>query len=263
MANRLDGALQECLELVREGASLEDCLARYPEDAQELEPLLRTAVTVESQLGHAMPSTARTRVRNRVLGEWDRKHQPRQRRWALPSLLPRWAAVAASLFVAVMVSGVGTVAAAGNAVPGEPLYRIKEITEEVRLWMERSDQAKLEIYTRFIRERADELKELAETGKSHRSVVTLERLEDQITGANALIDKNRERLANDPSRDASDFSEALSAMSIEARSARSTLMETLEQVPAEAQPALQEALAIIQRGQDRVRAALEATLGER
>ena len=180
--------------------------------------------------------------------------------------LVQWAQVAASLFIVlgvVATASVGTAAAASSAVPGQPLYRIKEFTEEVRLWMERSDEAKVGIYTRFIKERADELKELAETGRSHRSVIALERLEDQITEANALIDKNTERLANDPLRDASDFSEALSAMSTEARSARSTLMETLEQVPAEAQPALQEALALVQQGQDRVRAALEATLGER
>ncbi len=169
----------------------------------------------------------------------------------------------ASLFVAVMVSGVGTVAASGDAVPGEPLYRIKEFTEEVRLWMERSDEAKVEIYTRFIKERADELKELAETGKSHRSVVTLERLEDQITDANVLIDKTTERLANDPSRGSTDFAETLRQMSSEARSAQSALAETLERVPTEAQPALQEALTLIRRGQDRVRAALEATLGAR
>ncbi len=82
---------------------------------------MRMAVAAQSQLAQGMPSAVRNRVRNRVLAEWDRKHEPRQRRWALPSLLPRWAAVAASVFLAVVVVGTGTVAAAGNAVTGQPL----------------------------------------------------------------------------------------------------------------------------------------------
>ena len=49
MAGRREQALQECLELLRQGLTLEECLTRYPEDAAELEPLLRTAQVARSK----------------------------------------------------------------------------------------------------------------------------------------------------------------------------------------------------------------------
>ena len=117
MEGRVQQVLEECLELLRQGVSLEQCLARYPECAQELEPLLRTALTAQGQLTPGMPSAARTRIQARVLAEWDRRHLPRQRRWGLPFFLPRWAAVAASVVLAIVLGGVGTVAAAGSSSP--------------------------------------------------------------------------------------------------------------------------------------------------
>jgi len=50
MADTLAQALEECLELLRQGVSLEECLARYPEDAGELEPLLRSPAGLAAAL---------------------------------------------------------------------------------------------------------------------------------------------------------------------------------------------------------------------
>ena len=43
MARSLETVLDECLALLRQGADVESCLARYPEYAQELKGLLETA----------------------------------------------------------------------------------------------------------------------------------------------------------------------------------------------------------------------------
>ena len=48
-ANRHE-IVEECLELLRLGTSLEECLTRYPDDAEELEPILRTAVSALAAL---------------------------------------------------------------------------------------------------------------------------------------------------------------------------------------------------------------------
>ena len=47
MKTGLDEALAECLDSVESGDSIEECLARHPELARELEPLLRTAVGLQ------------------------------------------------------------------------------------------------------------------------------------------------------------------------------------------------------------------------
>ena len=82
MADRLDHVLDECLELLRQGVPLELCLARYPEEGEELGPLLRTALTAQAELTHAAPAQLRTRVRDRVMAEWDRRERAQQSgRW--------------------------------------------------------------------------------------------------------------------------------------------------------------------------------------
>lgn len=50
MADKLEQTLEECLELMRQGLTLEECLTRYPEDAGELEPLLRSPAGLAARL---------------------------------------------------------------------------------------------------------------------------------------------------------------------------------------------------------------------
>ena len=79
MVDRLDEVLQECIELLRGGASVEECLARYPEQANDLTPLLRATLAAQRQLNPGLPRRTRARLKVRVLQEWDRRH-PAQRR---------------------------------------------------------------------------------------------------------------------------------------------------------------------------------------
>ena len=44
MAKKLENIFNECLERILQGESLESCLASYPKEAAQLEPLLRTAL---------------------------------------------------------------------------------------------------------------------------------------------------------------------------------------------------------------------------
>ena len=47
MAERFEDTLDECLEKMRQGDSMEQCLARHAERAAELEPLLRVAAAAQ------------------------------------------------------------------------------------------------------------------------------------------------------------------------------------------------------------------------
>src|SRR5579883_2365290 len=102
-------ALAASLDAMRAGsASLEDCLRRYPRLADELEPLLRTAATVQ-MLGRIAPrDEARSAGRAAFLQAASRKAQPlpvapvaiaRRRPWV--AFAP--VGVAAALFVVIAV----------------------------------------------------------------------------------------------------------------------------------------------------------------
>lgn len=258
MEGRLQEGLQDCIELLRQGISLDECLARYPEYAQDLEPLLRTALTAQSQLTPGMPPTVRRRIRARVLAKWGRRHLPRQQRWSLPVFVPRWAAVAVSVVLAIVLSGVGTVAASGGAVPGEPLYPVKEIREEAQLWFARSPEAKVATYSRLVKERVGELRELAAKGRTDSSPIALARLEAHVAGASQLVEERIEQSADGRSMVTPALREKLQEVLIQQQSAEAVLQETLREAPSEARPGLQRALQVMQRGQDRVHAALDA-----
>lgn len=262
MEGRIQEVLQDCIELLRKGMSLEQCLARYPEHAYQLEPLLRTAVAVEGQLTPGMSSEARTRLRARIMAEWDRHRQPRQRRWSFPRLVPRWAAVAVSVVIAILLGSVGTVAAASSAVPGDPLYPVKEVREEAQLWFARSPEAKVSMYTRLVKERTQELRELVAKGQDDSSPVpiALARLERHIADVGQLVEESVEQPGDDPSGASAGLVERLQEMVVEQRSAEVVLQESLQQLPASNQAELRRSLQAIQQGRDRVHAALE-TLG--
>jgi len=162
MADKLAQTLEECLELLRQGVSLEECLARYPEYAGELEPLLRTAQVARERLSFGIPTRAKARIRARVMAEWNHEHAPREQPWRLPSLVPRWAVVTACVVLALLLGGAGTAMAAGGAVPGDLLYPVKMTTEEVRLAFTFSDLAKAELHVDLAERRVDEIRKLVD-----------------------------------------------------------------------------------------------------
>ena len=118
-------ALDECLQQLGSGkSSLGQCLARYPQFAAELRPLLETALRLQRGRGARPSGPARDRARSR-LTEYIQSHprQPRNVR-----LVPRLAFVVVALALAVLFAGT---AFAQNALPGETLYRFKISSERV------------------------------------------------------------------------------------------------------------------------------------
>ena len=71
MLDNLEQVLEDCLSLIDQGVSIEDCLSSHPQLADELEPPLRTALAVQEQLTPRMPQAAkrRARVRGQHLAE--------------------------------------------------------------------------------------------------------------------------------------------------------------------------------------------------
>lgn len=255
--------VEDCIELLSHGQSLEECLERYPEEAAELEPILRNAISIRSDLATDLPLAARTRMRGRVLAEWDLQHQPRRWNLRLPSLFPklalfpRWAFVAASLVLVLALGGLGTNTAAANTVPGDILYPVKELREAAQLWFSRSPEAKVEMYTSLVKERVNEVNKMAARKQADLDAISdaLARMEGHLTALNIVVENN---LADRDSQEVdAGFVNALQKSIGEQGTAGGLLAEAIDKVPEEARPAFDNALKAIQSAQERVDSALE------
>jgi LysM repeat protein len=117
----------DCIERMHAGASLEDCLRLYPNEADALRPLLVTAQQVRRAAvssGEAAQAQMSTRFRFEAALQ-----QPTLRtRRPLAALRTLAAAIALILFGGVLMLFV-----AQSALPGDPLYGLKRAGEQTLL----------------------------------------------------------------------------------------------------------------------------------
>lgn len=165
-------ALNDCLERLAAGASVEECLTRYGDLAAELEPLLRTATTVVAAASAWQPSrAARTAGLARVMEAWPDRREKRS--WVALSRLWRPAPVLALLLVAVVLGGWGALTVSADTAPGDALYPVKTTRERVGLFFARSDDAKALRYADLAEERSMEMERLARRGADHDALAAL------------------------------------------------------------------------------------------
>lgn len=133
MTDPLLTALDNCLTALAHGASVESCLARYPDLADDLRPLLQAAQHAQS-LPLSPPSRAAQQAsRARFLTRaGDLRPAPR-RLWPTVSLLRLAGAFIAVL--ALFLSARGISAASAIALPGDLLYPVKRALEQAELWL--------------------------------------------------------------------------------------------------------------------------------
>jgi hypothetical protein len=156
-----DTILDECLERVFRGESLESCLADHPDHADELRPLLETVFEAKD----AVDITPRAEFRQEASRRFQQAlHElPARRPVGFFSFRHWWVGVTALLAV-IVFAGAGTVAAANSAQPDNFFYPVKLATESVRISLAGSDQAKAELYAEFADRRLDEILAMAARG---------------------------------------------------------------------------------------------------
>lgn len=175
--------LDDCLDrILVKGESIELCLQKYPSYAKELEPLLKTAFFTH----RASAITPRPEFRERARFQFQaalRASAVKKEKRGFFNFggLPRFATVAVSIILALAIAGGGTVAAAGNSLPDNPLYAVKLATEAVQLRLADTPLEKAEIYAKFADKRVTELVKMAEKGKPEQVQKVAERLNNQLT----------------------------------------------------------------------------------
>jgi hypothetical protein len=181
----LDNILDECLErIVLGGETLEQCLERYPEQADELKPLLETVLAVKEASAVEPRPDFKARARYQFRSALGEKAAPKRRPFF--GWLPRWA-TALSIVLVVLLAGGGTVVAAANSMPDSILYPVKLATEEVRLAFTPSQLGKARLCSGFADERVAEIVYMAEKGDAEWVEATTERLDDRLETLAVLV----------------------------------------------------------------------------
>lgn len=176
MTKGLEAVLDECLNRIVSGEkdALYACVAEHPELSDELVPLLRLAAGLEALREDTPPPPAGLRIgRQQLLREAARLRNMEDQRAAarrsflsfhLQPLLRRSGLVIALVAVLVVsLLGGGTIAASANSLPGDALYAVKRLTEEVQLALTVDSEAKARLVQRLDERRREEAKAIATT----------------------------------------------------------------------------------------------------
>ncbi len=266
-SKEFDNILDECLErLLVKGETVEQCLSAYPEQAAELEPLLQTAL-MTNELRTIQPRPDfRARARYQLRSEL--REAATRRGFRFFGWHPRWA-TAIAIVLALVLAGSGTVAAAGNSMPGEPLYPTKLATERVRLAMTPSNLDKAQLYARFADKRVLEIARMAEKGKPKLVEQTARRLDTHLMMIASLVsvqkmgpetmmappapapEQSREGGVPAPVRPDNKRARLRMAVARYAMQHPEALRAALNNAPESAKPALRRAIAISVEGYER------------
>ena len=182
--SEFDNILDECLERLIKGETVEQCLEGYPEQAGELEPLLRTAQVAKeaSAITPRADFKARARYEFHAALHAEISKEPRPR-----FALRRGWMVAFVIVSILLVSGGGTALAASNSMPDSPLYPVKLATERIELALTPSATAKAELCATFADRRVIEIIYLAAKGDTQEVEATIQRLDEGLAALVVLV----------------------------------------------------------------------------
>ena len=272
-SKEFDDILNECLDrLLIKSETVEQCLASYPEQADELKPLLEIAVATK----RAATIQPRPEFRAKARYQFHSTLQDMESKRSRPffSWLPQWA-TAVAIVLALLLVGGGTVAAAGNSMPDEPLYPVKLATEQVRLTLTLSDIGKAELYAKLADKRVAEIVRMASEDKPAQVERTAQRLNTclAMVASLALVQRGEEAVmlapaprALAPEEQALDKGNGRKRASTLAKLRRTvafyavdhpaTLRDILTKAPKSAKPALLRAIAMSEAGYQKALRAL-------
>jgi outer membrane biosynthesis protein TonB len=192
--SKFENILDDCLERLVRGEAMERCLESYPEQALELEPLLRTAQVAREAAAIVPRAEFRARVRyefrSALHDELSKKKQPRfsfRRGWV----------VALMVVGILLVSGGGTVLAASDSMPDSPLYPVKLATERVQMALTPSSVGKAQLCAKQADRRVAELIYLAAKGDAQEVEAATERLDERLTTLVMLVSPQGEAVPVD------------------------------------------------------------------
>lgn len=162
MDTRLEAKFIECLSALDQGEAIDQILARYPDDAAKLRPLLITAQSIPAL--RMEPSEAvKMKSRDAFLQQAAALRQSKRR---AIGFVPRFVTSLTAAIMIIAIVGVGAIAASGSALPGDPLYGLKRTIETARLALSPDDSTRGALAAQFDQTRVSEVKALITASRS-------------------------------------------------------------------------------------------------
>lgn len=160
--NVSDQTLMAALDMLEQGMSVEEILARFPEEAKGLRPFLNTAVQL-SILAPNPPVAAKVASRKAFLAQAAVPAASVSRPWwywLRKALAPTLALAAFLIFF-----GVALVSASAPSLPGDALYNTKLFIEQARLSRTGSPEERMALVEQYRQERIREVEMLLLSGR--------------------------------------------------------------------------------------------------
>ncbi len=248
MSASIDDVLNECIERLAAGETREQCLASFPDYAAELDPLLLTSaatVNVAAAIAHRPEAKQRSRY-NFTAAIADRKRAD-ERGWLGRLIWPSgWGAKlarTAAIAVGVLVLGTGTAygatLASEDSVPGDPLYAVKTLKEDISLRMPKSDLARAKEHARLATVRTEEIGALIDRGRMEQANAQVVRVTYHLNSSAELVGVTITANANplempagmNPTNRARRIAELATFYEIEAQRARNFFERRMRSLP--------------------------------
>jgi len=198
---KIEDILALCIEDVKSGSStLSDCLDRYAYMRQELEPLLRIALSIQEPPPVQPSNTFRVRARAQLMEQIHAsKSGNKSRRYFFGSGVRQiwhegWlktVATIAAIAIVVSALGAGTAYASQDILPGDTLYPMKIGMEQVRRLLTTDDAVRVELELKFASIRLHEIETLANK-RTDRIAMAVNRYEQAIAMAIERAEQTRE-----------------------------------------------------------------------
>jgi len=162
VSRKFKNILNDCIDAMLRGESLEDCLVRYPEQSAELEPLLQIMSCTRETTRNIEPrpdfkAQLRYQVQSRIA---ERKEKARDKYLTI-GWLPRWASITL-VSVLILTFAAGSVyAISADTLPGDLLYPVKRAGEQVQLFFTFSNEGKAVLHATLASRRIEEIETIA------------------------------------------------------------------------------------------------------
>lgn len=163
MNRQFEDILDACIDrIVLKGDTVEKCLESYPEQAAQLEPVLRAALDVLEATSKSPRYEFERAARTRLLSALETK-VPERKKWRLSfrDWQRRWV-VAMTVILVILVVGGGTITASANSLPGDVLYPVKTTTEKVQAFFTFGEGARTSLHIRLAERRLREMELLTD-----------------------------------------------------------------------------------------------------
>lgn len=164
MSQQLEHILDICIDQLKQGKTVEECLQQFPQYADELRPMLQLAQGLE-QLPKPGPSPADMLSAALSLGQKQHREKESLKSRFFPNKIfsaPRLS-LAFNLVLVLLILFWGMSTLSANSVPGEFLYPVKVFTERVRFVLTFNEENRAELRLTLAEERLKELAEIYQT----------------------------------------------------------------------------------------------------